>query len=199
VSRRLEFEFDFLTNYEVVPLERIDRSGAKRAYGFPDAVPVDPQQELADRPILEVRPVRGDSWVGVFYGAGERVPRAAPGRVIGWPDEWSLCVLYAGGAVVVRSDDPTTTYEIDCHPITGVLAVPKREIVIFSDSLGLVAYGRDGLIWRTPGLALDELRIDHVEGDVLHVAGFFGSRKLDPFVVDLATGEPSGQPFEPHQ
>lgn len=108
-------------------------------------------------------------------------------------------MLYAGGAVVVRSDDPTSTYEIDCHPITGRLVVPEREVVVFSDFIGLVAYGRDGLIWRTPRLALDELRIDHVDGDGLHVAGFFGSRKLDPFVVDPATGEPSGQPFRPHE
>jgi hypothetical protein len=198
MSRRVEFSFPFLAHYEVVPLDRIDRSGGKRAYSFPDAVPVDPQQELADRPILEIRPGRGEPWVGVFCGGEWSVPPAIPGRLIGWPDELSVCVAYAGGGVVVRTDEPTNSYEIDCDPITGFVAVPERELLVFCDFLGLVAYGRDGLLWRSPRLALDDLRIDGLDGDDLHVAGYFGSQKLDSFVVDLATGLPRGQPFEPH-
>ncbi len=54
VSRRLDTQFEFLTHYEVLQLDRIDRSDGKRAFDYPDAVPLDPQQELADRPILEV-------------------------------------------------------------------------------------------------------------------------------------------------
>jgi hypothetical protein len=199
MSRRLEFDFPFLTHYEVVPLDRIDRSGGKRAYAFPDAVTIDPQQELADRPILEIRPGRGEPWVGVFYGGESTVPPAMPGRAIGWPDEWSLCIVYAGGGVVVRADEPTKTYEIDCDPITGMLVVPERELVLFCDFLGLVAYGPGGLLWRSERLVLDELRIEDIEGDHVRVAGYFGSRKLDTFVVDLASGAPEGQPFRPHQ
>lgn len=153
--RRIDSQFDFLVNFEVLPLERIDRSGEKKAYGFPDAVLLDPQQELADRPILEVRPGRGDPWVGVFHGAGYGVPPAASGRLIGWPDEWSICVVYAGGAVVVRTDDPTITYEINANPVTGALVLPEREMVVFSDFTNLVAYGPAGLLWQSPRLALD--------------------------------------------
>ncbi len=195
--RRIDSQFDFLVNFEVVPLERVDRSGGKDAYGFPDAVLLDPQQELADRPILEVRPGRGDPWVGVFYGAGYGVPPAVSGRLIGWPDEWSICVVYAGGAVVVRADDPTNTYEINASPVTGALVIAEREMVVFSDFTNLVAYGPGGLLWQSPRLALDEVRVQAVDGDVLRVEGFFGSRKLDEFAVDIATGEPSGQPFQP--
>jgi hypothetical protein len=198
VSRRLDFVFDFPMSYEVVALDRIDRSGGKRAYGFPDAVLVGPQQELADRPILEVRPHRGDPWVGVFYGGSYGVPPAMRGRVISWPDEWSLCVLYAGGAVVARADEPTSTYEIECWPTTGLQVVPERGMVVFSNFDGLVAYGRDGLVWRSKRLALDDLRIEGVEGHVLHVAGFFGDGTLKRFTVDPATGEASGQPFQPN-
>jgi len=56
MSRRLHLELDFPVSYEVEQLDRIDRSGARRAYGFPDAVLLDRQQELADRPILGVTP-----------------------------------------------------------------------------------------------------------------------------------------------
>jgi hypothetical protein len=195
--RRLDSQFDFIANYEVVPLDRLDRSGGKQAYGFPDAVPLDPQQELADLPILEVRPGRGDPWVGVFYGVEYGVPPAASGRLIGWPDQWSICVVYTGGAVVMRADDPARTYEINAYPVTGALVGPEREMVVFSDFTNLVAYGPDGLLWKSPRLALDDLRVQAFDGDVLRVEGFFGGRKLDEFAVDIATGEPNGQPFHP--
>jgi hypothetical protein len=70
------------------------------------------------------------------------------------------------------------------------------EVEQLADPMSLVAYGPDGLIWRTGRLALDDLQIDHIEGDVLQVRGFFGGR-LDPFTVELADGRPSGQPFNP--
>jgi hypothetical protein len=150
VSRRLDLQFDFLAHYEILQVDRIDHSGGKKAYGFPDAALLDPQQELADRPILEVRPGRGDPWVGVFHGGSYSVPVTMRGRVIGWPDEWSICVVYGGGGVVVRTDDPSNAYEIESDPtITGLMVIPERELVIFADWTNLVAYGRDGLVWRS--------------------------------------------------
>jgi len=125
--RALEWQFDYPARDEVLALERIDRSGGKQAFSYPAGTPVDPSQELADRPILEVRPTIGDPWVGVFYGGQYQHPPAARGRLLGWPDEISLCVVWAGGADVVRSDDPRATYEIDAvHPITDVLSIPDH-------------------------------------------------------------------------
>jgi hypothetical protein len=51
-------------------------------------------------------------------------------------------------------------------------------------------------VWRSRRLALDDLRIEGVEGDALRVAGFFGGSS-DRFLVNLQTGEASGQPFQP--
>ena len=67
-------------------------------------------------------------------------------------------------------------------------------MIVFGDGTELVAYGPDGLRWRTGRIALDDLQIDCVDHDVLRVRGFFGGR-LDPFTVDLSDGRPSGQPF----
>ena len=196
MSRRLRLELDFPTTYEVEQLGRIDRSGGLRAYSFPDAVPIGPQLEMADRPILRVTPETGDAWVGVFNGADYGAPAAAGGQLIAWPDRESLCVVYAGGGVVVRADDPMQTYEIDAFPITGTFVVPEGGVVLFADFTNLAAYGPDGLLWRSRRLAVDDLRIDAVEDGVIHAHGFFGVRS-DRFTVDLATGEASGQPFQP--
>jgi len=170
VTRALEWQFDYPAAYEVVALERIERAGDRRAYSYPAAAPVPADQELADGPILEVRPANRPPWIVVFYGGDYGHPPAAPGRLIGWPDGVSLCVIWKGGAVIVRSDDPTATYEIEpIHPITGVFSVPEHKMTLFADFTHLAGYGADGLIWTSPRLALDDLNISGVDGDVIAV------------------------------
>lgn len=191
---RLLLELDFPVTYEVEQLDRIDRSGGRRAYGYPDAVSVDPQQDVAAGPILAVIPHAGNPWVGVFYGGG--YGPAATAKLIAWPDERSFCVVYAGSGVVVRADDPHATYEIDTYFVRGTFVVPERGMVVFADHTNLTAYGGDGLLWRSRRLALDDVRVEGIEGDALIVYGFFGSHS-DRFKVDLATGQASGQPFQP--
>jgi hypothetical protein len=194
--RPVDLIFEFVARYEVRQLDRIDRTFSSRVLAFPDAVPVDRQQELAEGPILAVGPADGEPWIGVFRGGGYGVPLAAPGQVIGWPDEKSLCVVKAGNGCLVRTDDPTETSEIDAFPITDVLAIADRDLVVFADFTDLIAYGPDGIAWRSGRVALDELDIIRAEGDVLHVAGFFGSVNRAEFTVDLRTGRPSGVPYE---
>jgi hypothetical protein len=139
--RPVEFIFDFVARYEVRQLERIDRQFSSRVFSFPDAVPVDRQQELAEGPILAVVPARGEPWIGVFHRGGYGVPPAAPAHVIGWPDEKSLCVVKTGTGCLVRADDPTKTSEIEAFPITDVLVIPGYDLVVFADLTDLVAYG----------------------------------------------------------
>lgn len=193
---RLLVESYFPATYEVEQLDRIDRSGGRRAYGFPDAVPINSQQDVAAGPILAVTPELGDEWVGVFYGGDSGVQPAATARLIAWPDGRSFCVVYKGSAVVVRADDPHQTYEIDTYLVRGTFVVPDRGVVVFADHTNLTTYGRDGLLWRSRRLALDDVRVEGVEGEALIVYGFFGSHS-DRFKVDLATGQASGQPFQP--
>jgi len=193
--RPVEFIFEFVARYEVRQLERIDRQFSSRILAYPDSIPVDPQQELAEGPILAVAPAEGEPWIGVFHGGSYGVPPAAPGQVIGWPDEKSLCVVKTGARCLVRTDDPTNTSEIDAFPITDVLVIPDHDLVVFADFTDLVAYGPAGIAWRSGRVALDDVEIVRAEGDVLHVAGFFGSVNRAEFTVDIHTGQPSGAPY----
>lgn len=111
-------------------------------------------------------------------------------------DTQSFCVVYAGNAVVVRADDPHATYEIDTYFVSGTFVVPERGVVVFTDHTSLTAYSADGLLWRSRRLALDNVRVEGIDGDALTVYGFFGSHG-DRFKVELATGQASGQPFQP--
>jgi hypothetical protein len=121
VGRIIEAQFEFLARYEVEQLERIDRSGGVRVLGFPDAVPLEPQQEMADGPIIRVHPNAGQPWVGVFCGGGYGVPPAASGCLIAWPDEVSLCVVYTGRGEVASDNAALSGAEGDEIVGTGFL------------------------------------------------------------------------------
>lgn len=193
MAKPIEAQFEFVARYEVEQLERIERHGVERFLEFPDATQLHPQQELAAGPILRVHPAEGEPWVGVFRKGSYGYPARAPNRLIGWPDERSLCVVYAGGAVVVRTDQPALNYEIDAAPICDLLVVPDLELVVFADFTDLVAYGRDGLVWRAT-VASDEARIDRAEGNLLHGGGFYLGRNNAAFTVDMRTGTVSRSP-----
>jgi hypothetical protein len=164
MGRIIESQFEFLAGYEVEQLERIDRSGGIRVLGFPNAGAVDPRQEMADGPIIRVHPAGGQPWVGVFHGGGYGVPPAASGRLLGWPDQVSLCVVYAGGGIVVRTDAPEETFAIESFPITSVLVAADHEVVVFSDFTSFTAYDRGGLRWRKE-VATENATLLSVEGD----------------------------------
>jgi hypothetical protein len=195
-----DLDVAFPIHYELVRLDRIERLGGKSVFAYPGAQPVDRQQELAVTPILEVHPAGGDPWIGVFYGADEyAVPPAVHHAAIAFPDGWTFCVIRSGSGMIVRADDPLTTSEIESWPITGYLVVPDSDLVVFADFTNLVAYGREGIAWRSRRLALDDLKIIRSEDDVLHVTGFFGDLDEEdvPFSVDLRSGEGAGQPWQP--
>ena len=197
MSPPLAFEPGFPVRYQLVELDRIDRSGGKKAYSYPGARPVDPQQELAVSPILEVRPAGSDPWVAIFSDLEAfSTPLDA---VVALPDPSTFCVIRLGAGVTVRADDPRITSEIEAWPIAGYVVVPEVELVVFADvgSLSLVAYGGEGVVWKSRRLALDDLKIVRAEGHVLHVTGFFGDKRDVPFTVDLRTGDAQGQPWQP--
>jgi hypothetical protein len=188
VGRIIDAQFEFLASYEVEQLERIDRSGGVMVIGFPHAVALDRQQEMADGPIIRVHPSVGKPWVGVFYGGGYGVPPAASGRLVGWPDEVSLCVVYGGSGVVVRTDAPEETFEIESFPITSVLVGSKDDVVVFSDFTSFAAYDRGGLRWRQE-VASDNAALLGVEADEIVGTGFVNGVDDHPVRLKLASGQ----------
>jgi hypothetical protein len=148
---------------------------------------------MAAGPILGVRPANGDPWVGVFEGGGYGVPPAASEQVVGWPDEDSFCVVKTGSGVLVRADNPRVDSEIDVFPICDVLPIPDHALVVFADFTNLTAYGRDGLVWRSGRLVMDELKILGFESGRLMVSGYMADTYPELF-VDVATGNAPDKP-----
>jgi hypothetical protein len=188
-----EFRFDFPTRYELRSFERIPRGEYGLVLGFPGAEPLDPQLEPSAAPIIGVHPNEGEPWLGVFgatHGTTE---------VLSWPDERSFCVVHAGSADVVRSDEPSATFVVDADPVRQALAIPSRGLVVFADYTDLIAYRADGVAWRSGRLVWDDLEIIRAKGDLLYVCGFdpTASRggESREFTVDLRTGVAPDKPY----
>ena len=131
---------------------------------------------------LRMRPLNSASWIGVF-AFGYRSPRALS-RVISTPDPKRVCVIASGGGYVVDADKPAVWDKIPLLPVIDVRAIPERQILVFADFTNLAAYGANGLVWRSPRLCWDDLKILNVTQDTIEGIGDGESR----FAVDVRTG-----------
>ncbi|RKH05445.1 hypothetical protein D7V97_23925 [Corallococcus sp. CA053C] len=78
-------------------------------------------------------------------------------------------------------------------PITEVRALPSAGIVVFANFTELVAYGAEGLRWRTKRLAWDGLKIVEVtERSLIGEYWDIRDEAMQRFEVDLATGAQRG-------
>jgi hypothetical protein len=188
MARPAELVFEFPARYELTLLDRVRRSPVyRRAFSFPDAVPLDPGREPPAGVVVAVRPASGEPWIGVFDYAFDGISFEAPPQVIGWPDELSVCVVRRGIGCVVRTDDPATNAEIECWPIVDSLVVPDHRLVVFCDEIVAIAYGADGVRWQTDRLVNDDLRIVRAAGDELELAGTTAGSRAE-LALDLRTG-----------
>ncbi|NPD26989.1 MULTISPECIES: hypothetical protein [Corallococcus] len=97
----------------------------------------------------------------------------------------------AGYLVTVR--DPSTWEPVQVAPVTDVRAVPAAGVVVFADFTEMVAYGAEGLRWRTKRLSWDGLKIVQVtERSIIGEYWDMRTEATQTFEVDLATGAQKG-------
>ncbi|RKH93225.1 hypothetical protein D7Y04_41275 [Corallococcus sp. AB038B] len=78
-------------------------------------------------------------------------------------------------------------------PVTDVRAVPAAGVVVFADFTEMVAYGAEGLRWRTKRLSWDGLKIVQVtERSIIGEYWDMRTEATQTFEVDLATGAQKG-------
>jgi hypothetical protein len=124
--------------------------------------------------------------VGVFaFGCGSRT------GVISTPEPNTVCVLSKGGGYLVNAESPELWEEVRTWPVIDFRPLPEQELLVFSDFTGLAAYGSDGLVWRSPRVCWDDLRITKVTGETIEGTGYDPTNSLKQemqFAVDLKTG-----------
>ncbi|MBD0372901.1 MAG: hypothetical protein ICV60_18800 [Pyrinomonadaceae bacterium] len=141
---------------------------------------------------VKVSPYEGQPWLGTFAFRDDS--QQASTGVFSHPDDLSLCVVSRGQGYIVRADEPRVWSLIQtCYPIFDVRAVPEARLLLFADLTAISAYGPKGVVWTTPRLSWDGLKITHVTST--HIKGLAWdspqNREVE-FIVDLKTGQHQG-------
>lgn len=84
------------------------------------------------------------------------------------PDPSRICVIARGQAYVVRADEPTSWEPVGAVPITNVLPLPSKRLLVLATFTRLVAYGETGVKWTTKRLSSDGLQISSTTDSAIH-------------------------------
>lgn len=136
---------------------------------------------------LKVNPSSGATWIGVF--AFGHLPTFS--RVISTFNSNCMCVISQGAGYMAKADEPEAWEEIPLLPVVDVRTLPDHRLLLFSDYIRMVAYGSDGLLWRSPQVCWDGLKIASVTGETIEGIGYDPTNSVtheSRFVVDLKTG-----------
>jgi hypothetical protein len=137
---------------------------------------------------LRIRAENGKPWVGVFAFGYSSPP--AFSRVVSSPDPERMCVVARGAAYLVKADEPERWERVPVTPVLDIRSVPEYGLLVLADFTRLVAYGNQGLVWQSPRLCWDGLKVVAVSSDRIEGVGS-DPTNLDasqPFAVDIKTG-----------
>jgi hypothetical protein len=136
---------------------------------------------------LRMRPANGESWVGVFDFGYQSPP--AISKVISTFDVDRVCVISSGAAYIVKADDPETWEKLDVTPVLDVRVSLEHQLLVFADFTRLTAYCGGQLVWQSPRLCWDDLRILNVSQERIEGVGYDPTTSGDScFAVDIRTG-----------
>jgi len=181
----MNFELDFSHEYEVEVLNELPFG--KNVYYYPGAS----TQGGKDGVIIEITPLHGESWIGVF-AFGDITPKGLSG-VYSLPNADKLCVVSRGAGYFVSAKNPTDWDKIKSIPVVDVRSVLSQGISLFANYTELIAYDSSGVKWKTERLAFDSFKIialndNHLKGEYYDIR----SESKETFEVNLATGEHTG-------
>jgi hypothetical protein len=180
----MKIDFGFSHNYEVEVLGELP---SKKIYYYPGAS----TQGGKDGLLIEVTPLQGESWVGVF-AYGDLTPKGISG-VYTLPNPDKFCVVSRGSGYFVSAYNPTDWDIVKSIPVIDVRSVSSQDIILFANYTELIAYNSLGVKWQTKRLAFDSFKIveltdSYLKGEYYDIR----SESKETFEVDLLTGKHKG-------
>lgn len=181
----MKIDLGFSHNYEVEALEELP--SGKKIYYYPGAS----TQGGKDGLLIEVTPLQGESWVGVF-AFGDLTPKGVSG-VYTLPNSDKLCVVSRGAGYFVSANNPTKWDKVKSIPVMDVRLVLSQGLIVFANYTELIAYNSSGMKWETKRLAFDSFKIveltdNYLKGEYYDIR----SEAKETFEVDLVTGKHIG-------
>jgi len=180
----LESDLAFPHNYEIEEFGGLPGTGTLKVPLIYFPPPKDRPEHNGEW--LKVKAKSGKTWVGVFaFGFGSRT------GVISTPEPNTVCVISKGGGYLVNAESPELWQEVRACPVIDFRLLPEHELLVFCDFTGLAAYGSNGLVWRSPRVCWDDLKITNVTSETIEGTGYDPTnsfKKEMRFAVDLKTG-----------
>jgi hypothetical protein len=174
----------FRHNYEIEEGSWLPGDGRGRVFYYPGAK----RDGGRNGVIVAVKPKDTQAWIGCF-AFGYRSNRVLT-EISSCPNPNEVCVVSSGSAYVVRVNDPEQWQTLSCFPVTQLLEIPDRGLLVFCDFTKLLALGAEGVKWVSPHLASDGLKILHVGNGSLRVRAWRAEINSEiETQVDLLTGQ----------
>jgi hypothetical protein len=136
--------------------------------------------------LLHILPDGENDWMGCFaFGSYDL------SAVIASPQDGVFFVVAEGEGYVVNAKEPSAWHRLPCSPVRHARILPEHGLVLFADFTHLVAYGKDGLKWKSRRLCWDDLEIVEIAGTKMIGSGYDCMNSIKPegrFELDLLTG-----------
>jgi hypothetical protein len=182
----LEHDLVFPHSYEVQGLPELPGSGK---FDVPVLYFPPPKNRPDHNGLwLKMVPATGKSWIGVFKFLFDSPSSFS--RVVSTPDPNRVCIVSGSAGYLVKVENPESWEEV-VIPVLSVLSLPEHDLLVLTDFTGLAAYGRNGLLWRSPRLCWDELKIVKVTHNTIEGTGYDPTNSISNesrFAVEIRTG-----------
>ncbi len=180
-------DFSFSRRYECDPIDELSGGEVPSHYYYPGGT-------LAgggDGVIVRIAPEGGASWTGTF--AFGKHGQNTVTRVLSMPDSDKVCVVSRGAGYIVPVHDPRIWEGVEATPVIDIRSIPSAGLVVFANFTELIAYGAEGVRWRTMRLAWDNMKLIEVTHEKI-VGEYWDIRSEETrtFEVDVATGAHRG-------
>jgi hypothetical protein len=184
-DRVLDIDLTYAHSYEVEELRENPGTGSLDVPLF--YIPRPEGRLEHDGLWLKFSAASGKSWAGVFEFGYTSPP--AFSRVVSTPDANRACVIAKGKGFLVTVEDPEQWEEVQVLPVLDLRSIAEHNMLVFSDLTRLAAYDKTGLVWRSPRVCWDELRIVKVTRDTIEGIGYDPTTLSEScFSVDMKTG-----------
>ena len=114
---------------------------------------------------------------------------AVPTGVWAAPNPRELCAVSGGYAYIIDTTSPERFTMVEFRPVLEVRAVVDAQLLLFVGHREIIAWGAEGMAWKSAKLSDEGVTIRKIADGVLHGTGWeMMSDKERAFALDLRNG-----------
>jgi hypothetical protein len=100
------------------------------------------------------------------------------------PSPAALCAVVDGLAYLVDVEAPADGAIIAHDLVSQVVPVPRRDLLLLVRMIDIVAWGPEGVAWRSARLAVDDLRVERATAEAIVRSAWMLEDKTEEVTLD---------------